>query len=123
VTKFALLIPTMFALMAGFNAKEATAEGFHFRSGGVHIDVGHVHHGHGHHGHYGHYGRRSYGDYGYGRHGYRRHGYSGWGGHSHWHDTTHLDYHPGYVVPHYDHYDYVPGHYDVHYDGHWDYHF
>jgi hypothetical protein len=102
----------MFALMAAFNAKEATAQGFHFRSGGVHIDVGHVHHGH--------HGRhdRHYGSY---RHG--RHGHGHWGGHRQWHDTTHLDYHPGYFVRHYDHYDYVPGHYDVHYDGHWDYHF
>jgi hypothetical protein len=32
------------------------------------------------------------------------------------------DYHPAHFVPHYDHYDYVPGHYDVHYDGHWDDH-
>ena len=27
---------------------------------------------------------------------------------------THLDYHPGGLVPHQGHYDYVPGHYDVH---------
>jgi hypothetical protein len=44
------------------------------------------------------------------------------GGHAHWHDTTHLDYHPGEVVRHRNHYHYVPGHYDVHEDGHWDYH-
>jgi hypothetical protein len=99
--------------MVGFNAKEATAQGIHFRSGGLHIDVGHAHHGY-----HGHYGRRSYGRYSHGLHGYSR-----WGGHSHWHDTTHLDYHPGEFVPHYDHYHYVPGHYDVHYDGHWDHHF
>jgi hypothetical protein len=115
VTKFALLIPTMFALMAGFNA-EAAAQGIHFRSGGLHIDVGHAHHGHGYYGHHGgHYGR--YGSFNRGLYG---RGY--WGGHSHWHDTTHLDYHSGHFVPHYDHFDYVPGHYDVHYGGHWDHH-
>ena len=48
MTKYAVLIPTMIALMAGFNADEATAQGIHFRSGGVHIDVGHAHHGHRH---------------------------------------------------------------------------
>jgi hypothetical protein len=25
-------------------------------------------------------------------------------------------------VRHYDHYDYVPGHYDFHPEGHWDHH-
>jgi hypothetical protein len=25
-------------------------------------------------------------------------------------------------VPHYDHYDYVPGHWDWHHEGHWDHH-
>jgi hypothetical protein len=37
-----------------------------------------------------------------------------------WHDTTHYDYHPGQVVPHGNHLDYVPGHYDLHRSGHWD---
>jgi hypothetical protein len=47
----------------------------------------------------------------------------GWGGgHAHWHDTTHLDYHPGEYVRHRNHYHYIPGHYDVHEEGHWDYH-
>lgn len=36
-----------------------------------------------------------------------------------WHDTTHLDYHPGEFVRHRGHYHYVPGHYDVHETGHW----
>lgn len=36
-----------------------------------------------------------------------------------WHDTTHLDYHPGGFVPHRNHFHYVPGHYDVHRSGHW----
>jgi hypothetical protein len=38
-----------------------------------------------------------------------------------WHDTTHVDYHPGGFVPHYDHFDYVPGHYHIHHTGHWHY--
>ena len=37
-----------------------------------------------------------------------------------WHDTTHLDWHPGQYVRHRNHYDYIPGHYDVHRTGHWD---
>ena len=93
MTKYAVLIPTMIALMAGFNANEATAQGIHFRSGGVHIDVGHPHHGHRHHGYARRHGGHSYGTY---RHG-RRDVYGGWGGHHHWHDTTHLDYHPGSI--------------------------
>ena len=36
-----------------------------------------------------------------------------------WHNTTHLDYHPGGVVRHGNHYDRIPGHYDVHRTGHW----
>ena len=35
-----------------------------------------------------------------------------------WHDTTHYDYHPGGLVPHRGHFDYVPGHYDLHRSGH-----
>ena len=67
---------------------------------------------HGHHGHHGHgFGLRLGGvGIDYGR------------PHLDWHDTTHWDYHPGYVVPHGNHYDYVPGHYHLHRDGHWDLH-
>jgi len=42
--------------------------------------------------------------------------------HLRWHDTTHLDWHPGEYAPHGNHYDYIPGHYDVHHSGHWDRH-
>lgn len=55
-------------------------------------------------------------------------GYSGYGGHHRvgghrtWHDTSHLDYHGPSLVPHGNHLDYVPGHYDVHRTGHWDRH-
>ena len=74
----------------------------------------------------------SYGISSYGGHGYQSH-YSGghtpyvshYGGNhgGHWggsyHDTTHLDYHAPSLVPHGNHYDYRPGHYDVHRTGHW----
>src|SRR5687767_1672434 len=113
MTKYLMPVPILVALIVvGVTAKEADAQGFHFRSGGIHVDVGRPHHGY--------HGRGLHGLHGYSRHGYgRRGGYGAWGGDHYWHDTTHLDYHPGYVVPHYDHYDYVPGHYDVHRTGHW----
>ncbi len=37
-----------------------------------------------------------------------------------YHDTSHYDYHPGYVLPHGNHLDVVPGHYHFHRDGHYD---
>ena len=36
-----------------------------------------------------------------------------------WHNTSHLDYHPGSFVPHGNHLHYRPGHYDLHQTGHW----
>jgi hypothetical protein len=113
MTKYILTIAAMFALLLfGGGAKEANAQGFHFVGGGVHIDVGNPHGGYGH---YGYYPQTSYWGGG-------KVVYGGWGGHLHWHDTTHLDYHPGGYVRHRNHYHYVPGHYDVHEDGHWDHH-
>jgi hypothetical protein len=47
----------------------------------------------------------------------------GWyGGHydAVWHNTTHWDYHPGYYQRHFNHYHYVPGHFDLHRSGHFD---
>ena len=41
------------------------------------------------------------------------------GGFPVWHDTTHLHWHPSHFRRHGDHYDYIPGHYDVHRTGHW----
>ena len=38
-----------------------------------------------------------------------------------WHDTSHYDYDPGGYVPHRNHCDYVPGHFDYHRSGHWEY--
>jgi len=49
-------------------------------------------------------------------------GHHGIGGHSTWHDTSHLDYHGPSLVPHRGHFDYIPGHYDLHRTGHWDRH-
>ncbi len=37
-----------------------------------------------------------------------------------WHDTSHYDYIPGGVIPHGNHYHYVPGQYQWHQTGHWD---
>ena len=91
-------------LLLGANAPDANAQGFHFGGGGVHVDVGNPHGG------YGYYPYTTYWGGGWG----------GCGGNAYWHDTTHLDYHPGEYVRHRNHYDYIPGHYDVHSDGHWD---
>ncbi len=103
-------------LIVNASAPSARAQGFHFGGGGVHVDIGNPH---GYYGGYGGYGCGGYGGYPYTTY------YGGWGGgrgHAHWHDTTHLDYHPGEFVRHRNHYHYVPGHYDVHRDGHWDHH-
>jgi len=95
-----LIFPAVALLALGFafaSADTAEARGFHFQRGGVHLDVGYP---------------TSYSN-------------SYWGGgfgHSHWQNTTHLDYHPGGYVPHGNHLDYQPGHYDVHRSGHFDHH-
>ena len=115
-------------LIAGTVASTTTAQGIHFGAGGVHVDIGNPHRYYGNYG--GYYGGNGcgYGNYGgYGNSGgyqpYTSYYGGGWGGgHAHWHDTTHLDYHPGEYVRHRGHYHYVPGHYDVHEDGHWDHH-
>jgi hypothetical protein len=109
-------------LIVGSTATKSEAQGIHFGAGGVHVDIGNPHR------YYGNYSTY-YGGYnpgcgygGYGRYPYTAYSGGGWGGHAHWHDTTHLDYHPAEFVRHRNHYDYVPGHYDVHHDGHWDFH-
>jgi hypothetical protein len=104
----------------GENTAEAGGIRFSFGSGG------HGHHNHGSHGYYGQSYGSPYGGSYYGTGSYYGGGFrssSGWGrGHSHWHDTSHYDYHPGQYVRHRGHYDYVPGHYDYHRSGHWDRH-
>jgi hypothetical protein len=59
----------------------------------------------------------------WGGHAHRSHyapSYSPWSYGPRWHDTSHLDYHGPSLQPHGNHFDYVPGHYDVHHSGHWD---
>jgi hypothetical protein len=87
-------------------AKEATAQGFHFGGGGLHVAVGYPYGG----GDYGGYGRYPQSTYWGG-------GWSGYGGNL-WHDTTHFDYHRGGYERHYNHYDYRCGHFDVDSSGH-----
>jgi hypothetical protein len=105
--KYILTAAVALSALVFVNASASTAEaqGVHIRSRGVHVDIGAPHR-------HRHRGRPRHSAYRWG----------GWGGHAHWHDTTHLDYHPGEFVPHYDHYHYVPGHFDVHRTGHWDHH-
>ncbi|QDT11078.1 hypothetical protein [Planctomycetes bacterium K23_9] len=38
---------------------------------------------------------------------------------SRFHDTSHYDYHPTEIRRHGNHFDVVPGHYDLHRTGHW----
>jgi len=109
-------------LIAGSTTSKASAQGIHFGGAGVHVDIGNPHRYYGNYGGY----YRGYGC-GHGRYGsyspYTAYYGGGWGGgHAHWHDTTHLDYHPGEFVRHRGHYHYIPGHYHVHEDGHWDEH-
>ena len=101
-------------LAIGLEHPEANAQGFHLQTRGLHLDVGRPH-GSYYGGHTSYYPSSWGGSYWGGGHGG---GY--WNRNHAWHDTTHLDYHPGEYVPHYNHYDYVPGHYDVHHTGHWD---
>jgi hypothetical protein len=118
---------TLIALAAV--ASTASAQGF---GGGHHGGHHGAQHGRVHRG-----GHR--GDYGYGgyiRGGYRpgvnlySSGYRGFsvgvgglnlnfGGYPQWHDTSHLHYHPGSFQRHGNHYDFVPGHYDLHRSGHY----
>lgn len=109
------------ALWAGPQASEAQAQhGVRVQVGRFGLSIGGGHYGyypsysHGYHRHYGHYGH-GYHSYHPGYYGHRSHH----GHHGYYHDTTHLDYHPPQIVPHGNHYDYVPGHYDLHRSGHW----
>ena len=105
--KMKFTLATLFALsFVGIATEQADAQGLHLGGGGVHIDVGHPHGGHG-------YYSQSY----YPQMRYWGSGWSG-GGHNYGHGTTHYDYHPATVSPHYGHYDVAPAHYDVHSRGH-----
>ncbi len=62
--------------------------------------------------------------YGFGGYGHAGHGHTGYGSHyghrpSYGHPPyPHLDYHPPAIVPHGNHYDVLPGHYDYHHGRH-----
>lgn len=119
-------------------AEEASAQGLHLRVGGAHINIGNRHRGHGHHGYHGNHFRRSravvYSPYSRGVRSYSRYSHFGggygissrrhvahFGSHGRvWHDTTHIDRIPARIVPHGNHYDYIPGRNVIHHDGHWD---
>lgn len=65
----------------------------------------------------------------YGRHGYYgrrrvlpRYGYRPGCRVPVYHQTGHWDYHPPQVVPHGNHLDVIPGHYDYHDTGYWGFH-
>jgi hypothetical protein len=84
-------------------ADVADAQGIHFRSRGVHVDIGNPH------GYYGGY-------YGHSPSYYR----GGWGAHYHsgFYGRGHYDYHPTEVIRHGHHYHVIPGHYHYHRGGH-----
>ena len=48
--------------------------------------------------------------------------HGGHGPHLDWHDTSHLHWRPAGAVRHGNHFDYVPGGWEVHRTGHWDVH-
>ncbi len=108
----------------GVSSAKAAGPGLHFRAGGLHVDVGRPHGG------FRGYASPAYSGRAYGSRphtGYARGGRSSFGrsigrGHYDYHDTTHLDWHPGSYQRHRNHFDFVPGHYDVHRTGHFDYH-
>ncbi len=120
MTKHLVAAAAAVALCFVAGADQAQARGFHIRAGGVHVDIGNPH------GHWG--GRHVVGYPGYGAGRVHRSfygaGFGGGHGHGHrrWHDTSHYDYHGPSLVPHGNHYDFVPGHYDFHRSGHWDHH-
>lgn len=109
--KLLVILAMATGLAVGLAHPQAQAQGVHFQARGLHIDVGHPHRGY-YRGHTSHYPSTWRGNY--------WHGGGHWNRNHVWHDTTHLDYHPGQYVPHYNHYHYVPGHFDVHHSGHWD---
>lgn len=117
------------SLLMTADAPSASAQGGFLRVGGLSISVGQggyrsfYSHAPSYHSHYGH----SRVDYGHSRHvGHRAHlggrspiRHGSRFGHGWYHDTSHYDYHPSQVVPHGNHYDVIPGHYDFHRTGHW----
>ena len=119
-----IIVPALaIALLTGLDAPKAEAgNGFSLQIGGFGISSGGSRYSPRSYGHSSHYrggnrGAINRGGFGYSR-GFGVHGIhrSNRGG---FHDTTHLDYHPPQLVPHGNHFDVQPGHYDVHRTGHW----
>jgi hypothetical protein len=112
VTKYSLFaVAILSALLAVLSPTGANAQGFHFGGGGAHANASYS---------YGSYG----GNYGcYPQSINTGNGWGGWGSHTDWHSTSHVDYHQGGYAPHRGHLDYSPGHFDRHTSGHWDTHF
>lgn len=89
-------------------ADAADAQGIHYRSRGVHIDIGSPH---------GYYGHRSYGHYpSYYRSGWAAHYHSGFYGRGNY-GRGHYHYYPTEVIRHGHHYHVIPGHYHYHRGG------
>ncbi|MFP6674741.1 MAG: hypothetical protein VB878_06660 [Pirellulaceae bacterium] len=99
--RIALAVAVVIGLSLTATSK-AQAQGFHFSGGGIHVDLGNVHHG-------GHYGHQSH------NRNYNNH----FGTQYRFHNTTHLDWHPGQYYRHGRHFHYSPGHYDIHRTGHY----
>lgn len=108
--KIALALAVVIGLgLAGLGSPQAKAAGpfgihvsgggLHVVGGGVHVDLGRVYHG---------------------GHGYPRSSYYP-GLHYGGHYTSHYDRHPAQAIPHGNHYDYTPGHYDRHQTGRYGY--
>ena len=107
----ALAAVTTLALVSADSKPAHAAHGYggfglHIGGRNVHLDIGRPH------------GYRTHAVHR--RHGVHRPRHTGY--HYDWHDTSHYDWHPGEYRWHYNHFDYVPGHWDFHRTGHWDRH-
>jgi hypothetical protein len=105
--------PLLVAASFLFTADAPTASAQHgiFRGGGLSISIGNR----GYRPSYRSYSPLYRSNLGYGsQYGHRSHY-----GHGSYHDTSHYDYHPTEIRRHGNHYDVMPGHYDLHRTGHW----
>jgi hypothetical protein len=99
------------ATTLAFAGSASASAADYFRFGGSYGARGPQHRGYGYGGSgiYNHH-VPSYSQFGYGSH---------YGHHGSYHDTTHWDWHPTTIRRHGNHFDVMPGHYDLHRDGHW----
>lgn len=119
ITAIAGLVAAVAMISASAGSAEAQGCGYGGYYGGGHYGGGYgrgisVSVGRGYGGYYGGYGRGISVNY------YRPSFYGGYSQGPVWHNTSHLHYHRGAVVPHGNHYDVYPGHYHMHRSGHWD---